>query len=181
MQTPEVPTLQPAAYHSPGLTHSSVSPSTSPVELPLDFRQSAGPPSLSRESTATASDCSGFVKKVAIKKEKNDATSCEDSPKRSRKRQRIPHTAVERRYRENLNAHLEKLRQHVPTLAAKKGFGAGAVVDQGESGKPSKCEILSSAIEHIDSLGRENAGLSHEVQALRIQVAELATWYEANM
>jgi len=136
---------------------------------------------LSRESTTTASDCSGFINKVAIKKEKNDATSCEDSSKRSRKRQRIPHTAVERRYRENLNAHLEKLRQHVPTLAGKNGFGAGAVADQGEGGKPSKCEILSSAIEHIDSLGRENAVLSHEVQALRIQVAKLAAWYEANM
>ncbi|EMF15733.1 uncharacterized protein SEPMUDRAFT_123955 [Sphaerulina musiva SO2202] len=89
---------------------------------------------------------------------------------RARKRQRIPHTAVERRYRENLNAHLDKLRQTVPALASKPGEGIG------EGVKPSKCEILIGAIEHIGALDIENSGLKTEVRALRSRLEDLERW-----
>lgn len=92
--------------------------------------------------------------------------------KGGKKRQRIPHTAVERRYRENLNAHLDKLRQAVPSLASRKGPGK-----EGEGVRPSKCEILSGAIDHIGAVDRDNAALRNEVRALRQQVGEFEAWY----
>jgi hypothetical protein len=122
---------------------------------------------------------------------------------RGRKRQRIPHTAVERRYRENLNAHLERLRQTVPALASRRVSGniplvsnnhsvvpghrasepntapVGALLSDGA--KPSKCEILNGAIEHIGAVERENAGLREEVKDLRTRVEDLQRWYSATL
>ena len=86
-------------------------------------------------------------------------------PRRGRKRQRIPHTAVERRYRENLNAHLDKLRQNVPALAC----GAG---DAGDGAKPSKCEVLNGAIEYIGTLSREKNALEVKVGDLEAALAK---------
>lgn len=75
---------------------------------------------------------------------------------RSRPRKRIPHTAVERRYRENLNAHLEKLRAAVPniTSAQRRKSSEGA-----DPMKPSKCEVLLGAVEYIQHLEQENCRL----------------------
>ncbi|KAK0950317.1 hypothetical protein LTR91_025758 [Friedmanniomyces endolithicus] len=107
-----------------------------------------------------------------------------------RKRQRIPHTAVERRYRDNLNAHLDKLRLSVPaftggarempggSLGSAAGSTAGGKsggVGSGEA-KPSKCEVLNGAIEHIGEVERENRGLREEVQMLGARVEELERW-----
>lgn len=100
---------------------------------------------------------------------------------RGRKRQRIPHTAVERRYRENLNAHLDKLRQTVPSLASKRPPGASKSGDAMTEGvKPSKCEVLNGAIEHISALGKENAALKTEVTALRSRLEDLERWCGAS-
>ncbi|KAK6434520.1 hypothetical protein LTR95_009296 [Oleoguttula sp. CCFEE 5521] len=101
---------------------------------------------------------------------------------RGRKRTRIPHTAVERRYRENLNAHLERLRQTVPSVASRRPSGnaparpgemsaMGAAI--GEGAKPSKCEILNGAIEHIQALERELAALRSENSELRARTQGL--------
>ncbi|KAK0269109.1 hypothetical protein LTR35_015018 [Friedmanniomyces endolithicus] len=105
-----------------------------------------------------------------------------------RKRQRIPHTAVERRYRDNLNAHLDKLRLSVPAFTggargvvqggSAAGSSAGAKsggVGSGEA-KPSKCEVLNGAIEHIGQVEMENRGLREEVQMLGARVEELERW-----
>lgn len=122
---------------------------------------------------------------------------------RGRKRQRIPHTAVERRYRENLNAHLERLRQTVPSLASRRASGGlplvtannptttghrasdpnpiPAVALLSDGAKPSKCEILNGAIEHIGAVERENAALRDEVKELRARVEDLQRWYSATL
>ncbi|KAK6435641.1 hypothetical protein LTR95_008173 [Oleoguttula sp. CCFEE 5521] len=96
---------------------------------------------------------------------------------RGRKRTRIPHTAVERRYRENLNAHLERLRQTVPSVASRRPSGNAVArpgdLTIGEGAKPSKCEILNGAIEHIQALEREIAGLRSENSELRARVQGL--------
>ncbi|TKA24121.1 hypothetical protein B0A50_06861 [Salinomyces thailandicus] len=92
----------------------------------------------------------------------------EDGKMRGRKRQRIPHTAVERRYRENLNTHLDRLRQTVPALAARSGKMCEGGTQEGV--KPSKCEILNGAIEHIGVLQEENLGLRDEVKVLKARV-----------
>lgn len=124
---------------------------------------------------------------------------------RGRKRQRIPHTAVERRYRENLNAHLERLRQTVPALASRRTSGGvisainntTATTIPGhraseptsvpvapllsDGAKPSKCEILNGAIEHIGLVERENGGLRDEIKELRARVEDLQRWYSATL
>lgn len=102
---------------------------------------------------------------------------------RGRKRQRIPHTAVERRYRENLNAHLDKLRQTVPALASRRLSSAQAQGKcvEAEGAKPSKCEILNGAIEYIGGLDRENRGLRDEVKMLRGRLEDLERWYSASL
>ncbi|TIA22299.1 hypothetical protein D6C80_01366 [Aureobasidium pullulans] len=79
---------------------------------------------------------------------------------RGRNKKRIPHTAVERRYRENLNLHLEKLRLAVPNLQAAHRRRASDVNDPM---KPSKCEVLMGAVEYIKRLESEVARLKKEV------------------
>ncbi|KAI7496688.1 hypothetical protein KC367_g6535 [Hortaea werneckii] len=102
----------------------------------------------------------------------------EEPTTRGRKRQRIPHTAVERRYRENLNAHLDKLRQTVPALAARDGKGCEGTQ---ESVRPSKCEILNGAIEHICALDKENQALKNDMKLLRARLEDTDRWYRGHM
>lgn len=117
------------------------------------------------------------VKRSASDDEDDEYVPSEDTKPRGRKRQRIPHTAVERRYRENLNAHLDKLRQTVPSLASKRSAGpskSGRCMEEGT--KPSKCEILNGAIEHIGALGKENSALKTECKALKSRLEDLERW-----
>ncbi|KAI7351705.1 hypothetical protein KC354_g12331 [Hortaea werneckii] len=101
----------------------------------------------------------------------------EEPKNRGRKRQRIPHTAVERRYRENLNAHLDKLRQTVPSLATRNGKGCEGMQ---EGVKPSKCEILNGAIEHICALDKENQALRNELKLLMARLEDTDRWYRGH-
>ncbi|KAM3423421.1 hypothetical protein BST61_g854 [Cercospora zeina] len=118
------------------------------------------------------------IKRSGSEDEDEEYVPTEETKPRGRKRQRIPHTAVERRYRENLNAHLDKLRQTVPALASKRAVGGvGKPGDGiGEGAKPSKCEILNGAIDHIGALSTENATLKTEVKALRSRLEDLERW-----
>ncbi|USW49532.1 Putative myc-type, basic helix-loop-helix (bHLH) domain-containing protein [Septoria linicola] len=130
-----------------------------------------------RPRRVTNASGTSSIKRSGSEEEDDEYVPTEDAKPRGRKRQRIPHTAVERRYRENLNAHLEKLRQTVPSLASKRSAGASKPGDGlGEGVKPSKCEILNGAIEHIGALGKENAALKNEVNALRSRMEDLERW-----
>ena len=81
-----------------------------------------------------------------------------------------------------MNAHLDKLRQTVPSLASKRSAGASKPGDGlGEGVKPSKCEILNGAIEHIGAVERENSALRDEVKELRARVEDLQRWYSATL
>ena len=170
------------ATYSP---HSSIG-GISPHELPLSSPQQerpgisravTDPEHGPRKSTAPSHKSAG-ARPLRNSDEDEDYMPSED-PKRGRKRQRIPHTAVERRYRENLNAHLDKLRETVPSLAARKGPD-GSKVDGGQGVKPSKCEILNGAIEHIGSLDKQISDLKGENQALRARMEQMQNWYRAN-
>lgn len=80
---------------------------------------------------------------------------------RARTRKRIPHTAVERRYRENLNAHLEKLRTAVPNLQAAQRRRSS---DHADPLKASKCEVLMGAVVYIKNLEDENERLKKTIR-----------------
>ena len=146
--------------HRPTISRSVTAPEAHHNATPLDPE----PPALKRGGTSE--DCD------------DDYMPGEETKNRGRKRQRIPHTAVERRYRENLNAHLDKLRQTVPSLASRCGKGVEGMHDGGV--KPSKCEILNGAIEHIGAIDKENQALRNEVKLLRARLEEAEKWYRTN-
>ena len=170
-----------ASAHSPQSSHSGISPQFSTARLEPErphYGRSHTDPTQKRRATAPAT---AGVKQPSSDEEDEDLVPATEETTKSggggakggKKRQRIPHTAVERRYRENLNAHLDKLRQTVPSLASRKGPGG----KEGEGVRPSKCEILSGAIDHIGAVDRENAALRNEVRALRQKVGEYEAWY----
>lgn len=69
---------------------------------------------------------------------------------------RLPHTAIERKYREGMNAALKRLRKVVTTLP-QEGYDSTS-----KTTRLSKSMIINGAIEYIESLERERA-LQHEV------------------
>ncbi|KAI5258701.1 hypothetical protein E4T42_00497 [Aureobasidium subglaciale] len=97
--------------------------------------------------------CPGTLKRAATDTSlENQPASIQRQPAkegRGRTRKRIPHTAVERRYRENLNTQLENLRCALPKLQAAHRRRPS---DPNDPMKPSKCEILIGAVEHIKRL-----------------------------
>ncbi|RYN23448.1 hypothetical protein AA0113_g12220 [Alternaria arborescens] len=71
----------------------------------------------------------------------------------------MPHTEVERKYREKLNAELERLRRAVPMLPQCDNGDTGAV-------KPSKSMVLAVAIDYIKELERQRDAAVEEVERL---------------
>lgn len=74
---------------------------------------------------------------------------------------RLPHTAVERKYREGLNAALERLRQAVPTLPQRRqrdGIGTP---------RPSKSMIIAGAVKYIERLESEKTLALTQNQTLK--------------
>ncbi|KXT17375.1 hypothetical protein AC579_3873 [Pseudocercospora musae] len=177
-----------SSAQSPRSLYGGMSPHTSYAKLQETSSIREERPNLTRSITAPAApdhrprrvtNTSGTpsIKRSGSEDEDDEYVPSEEVKPRGRKRQRIPHTAVERRYRENLNAHLDKLRQTVPSLASKRTAGGSRPGDGlGEGVKPSKCEILNGAIEHIGALGKENAALKTEVKALRSRLEDLERW-----
>lgn len=116
-----------------------------------------------------------------------------------RKRPRVPHTAVERRYRDKFNAHIERLRQTVPVLASGCGRGglhlpgpglqsiirqnshrpntAPPVQSLPNGARPSKSEILIGAIKYIHAVELENVAAREEIEDLKFRLRDLDNWY----
>ncbi|KAF2256865.1 hypothetical protein BU26DRAFT_499478 [Trematosphaeria pertusa] len=74
---------------------------------------------------------------------------------------RLPHNQVERKYREGLNAELERLRRTVPTLPQSE---EGGVMGQP---KPSKAMVLAGAIDYIKKIEKERDMYREENDRLR--------------
>lgn len=184
----------PGPIPSPHSSISAMSPHQAALPSP-SLASNDGRPRLPERNSAPEPHAIAQVHKQAKHNKANSDEDDEDyephhqqttASGRGRKRQRIPHTAVERRYRENLNAHLEKLRQTVPSLAARKGPG-GSKVDGGEGVRPSKCEILHGAIEYIGSQDKvmsakdkRIAELAHENAMLKANFEQMQNWIRAN-
>ncbi|KAH8698063.1 hypothetical protein GQ44DRAFT_95499 [Phaeosphaeriaceae sp. PMI808] len=71
---------------------------------------------------------------------------------------RIAHNQVERKYREGLNAGIEKLHRAVPALPQERGDAA-----LGQA-RPSKLMVLASAVEYIKSIERERDAAIEELE-----------------
>jgi len=72
----------------------------------------------------------------------------------TRKTNRIPHNEVERKYRNNLNIGIQRLRNHIPT------FPRHNYQSSTGSPKPSKVLILAAAVDYIKHLEAEAAKLT---------------------
>jgi len=179
----------PHSLHSPHSSHSGYSPHEAALASPQVAmanrppieRSITAPEQRARRSTASSGGLSGKHKSISDADDEEYVPNEDTRQPRGRKRQRIPHTAVERRYRENLNAHLEKLRLAVPALAARNGPGAGKGMHGGEGVKPSKCEILTGAIDHIQLLDKQMMELRNENQVMMARMEQMQQhWYRAN-
>ncbi|KAK4962603.1 hypothetical protein LTR10_000230 [Elasticomyces elasticus] len=166
-----------SSTQSPKSAHSNISPKQQPRYPGADMSTSRRP-GMSRSVTAPEATGPAALKRSGTSEDDDEEYVPKEEGKgnRGRKRQRIPHTAVERRYRENLNAHLDRLRQCVPVFASRTPVAKSGGVCQ-ENGKPSKCEILNGAIEHIAALDKENQLLREEVDMLRATTAEMERWH----
>jgi hypothetical protein len=72
----------------------------------------------------------------------------------------MPHTEVERKYREKLNTELERLRRAVPILPQSDA------TDATSAAKPSKSMVLAVAIDYIKELERQRDTAVEEVERL---------------
>ncbi|KAJ4333343.1 hypothetical protein N0V95_009453 [Ascochyta clinopodiicola] len=106
--------------------------------------------------------------------ERTENISNTSSPSsKSQKTGRLPHNQVERKYREGLNAELERLRRAVPSLPQSDEAGA-----MGQA-KPSKAMVLASAIDYIRKIEAERDALKGENARLRTAAASgqtIRTW-----
>lgn len=85
----------------------------------------------------------------------NRRASDVDSSKSASKR-RVLHSEVEKRYRQALNAEMERLRSNVPTLPQHNGNSFMGPP------KPSKATVLAAAVEYIEMLEVETKRLVEE-------------------
>ncbi|KAF2816689.1 uncharacterized protein BDZ99DRAFT_566487 [Mytilinidion resinicola] len=75
--------------------------------------------------------------------------------------QRLPHNQVEHKYREGINAELERLRGTVPTLPQRDSS------DLNGPPRPSKATVLANAIDYIQFLEAECGRLTDDNERLR--------------
>jgi hypothetical protein len=123
-----------------------------------------------RQATPTSSSCSDSSSDsptCALKCESSSRISADagTAPKRQMGKPgqpkldpiaRIPHNMVERKYREGLNAQLERLRRAVPALLQSDG-GDGTIQP-----RPSKSMVIAAAINHIEMVTLERDMLQDE-------------------
>ncbi|SMY27251.1 unnamed protein product [Zymoseptoria tritici ST99CH_1A5] len=90
-----------------------------------------------------------------------------------RPHRRIPHTIIERRYRDNLNTSIETLRLCLPTL--KDAYITSPDMEDSALPPklPSKTIIIATAAGYIKELEGERDAVRGEMEGLRNQVVEL--------
>jgi hypothetical protein len=83
---------------------------------------------------------------------RHDSVSGEGHKRRPRKR--VPHNLVERKYRNTLNAEMERLRSAIPHVA-RISSGGDTEAGGGGGAKLSKANVLACALEYIQSMEAE--------------------------
>ncbi|KAF2860729.1 hypothetical protein K470DRAFT_203755, partial [Piedraia hortae CBS 480.64] len=87
---------------------------------------------------------------------------------------RLPHSVIERRYRDNLNRQLEMLRTKLPTLKDGSTPGPSEIEDSAVPPKfPTKAVIIGAAIRYIEQLEAERDRQNSRVRSLHDQVEGL--------
>lgn len=108
-----------------------------------------------------------------------------------RPHRRIPHTIIERRYRDNLNTQIETLRLTLPSLknaylcsSSSSSGGGGATIDVEDAALPprlpSKAMIIATAATYIKELESERDVAEENVRNLQQQVVDLQKLIQCN-
>ncbi|KAI5364963.1 Putative myc-type, basic helix-loop-helix (bHLH) domain-containing protein [Septoria linicola] len=98
----------------------------------------------------------------------------------TRPHRRIPHTIIERRYRDNLNTQIETLRLSLPSL--KNAYVCSPDVEDSALPPrlPSKAMIIATAATYIKELEAERDQAMDNVQNLQQQVIDLQKLIQCN-
>lgn len=155
--------------HIPSRTPSLCGDAPEKASSPTSSTSTLSPRNLKRESPSSPDSASEEPtpkrpqrKRGRPRLDRTETISSTSSPSsKSQKTGRLPHNQVERKYREGLNAELERLRRAVPTLPQSDEAGA-----MGQP-KPSKAMVLASAIEYIRKIEAERDALKLENERLR--------------
>jgi hypothetical protein len=113
-----------------------------------------------------------------------DLTSPKSPPRPpTRPHRRIPHTIIERRYRDNLNTSIETLRLTIPSL--KDAYNTPNSPPDLEDAAlpprlPSKAVIIGTAAVYIKELQAQQRRKDGEMEVLRNQVVELQKLVQCN-
>jgi hypothetical protein len=163
----------------PSASSSSFSPDqdNSPYQFGATAEPSSRRTSLKRSPSSDQSGIAMGVEEVAKPKPKrgrprlprNEPHTCDTSEfpcthiiDDSLPSRRVPHNQVEQKYRNGLNAELERLREAV-AVAPSRAFAHLS----SSTARPSKAMVLASAIDYIKSIEAERNQLADENQVLR--------------
>lgn len=100
-----------------------------------------------------------------------NALSTTSSEKSDKPKRRVPHSQVEKKYRENVNAQLEALRRAVPSSRNDStSSGTYDIEDLGASSRqPSKAIILSNATAYIKQLEKDMERIQEDLENTKAQ------------
>lgn len=119
--------------------------------------------------------------RTKIKRHVTDPGPCPDSKKldipvaahhRPVSRSRVPHNLVERRYRDNLNNQIDRLRLMLPSLCDLQP-SSDLCEDSCSPRMPSKATIIQTATTYIQDIRKERDRLLDTNKALQDQVTDL--------
>ncbi|KAI0578926.1 HLH multi-domain protein [Pyrenophora tritici-repentis] len=153
---------------SPLPTPSSSGSPTLSSPVPVSNTQQAAPED---PATTTAKPAPRKRGRPRLNRPASEPQAANNSGAKSTRTQCMPHTEVERKYREKLNAELERLRRAVPMLPQCDSADMGAV-------KPSKSMILAVAIDYIKELERQRDAAVEEVERLggKVRFGRAGVW-----
>lgn len=135
-------------------------------QLPTYSISSNSPPA---EQSSPNDNDPTFALPSAPKRAKTSANNSGNQPKR------LPHSIIERRYRDNLNKQLDSLRAKIPRFKDSL-VCSQEIEDSGIPAKwPSKAVIVASGVRYIEQLEHEQKQAESRVQLLERQQAETNT------
>lgn len=179
-----------------------------PSDSHMRFSKSSGVAStaVSSDSESSSEHCGHHKRSLSIISSSNNnntssnnntststTTTLPLTPQRPmRPHRRIPHTIIERRYRDNLNTQIETLRLTLPSLknaylcssSSSSAGGGGATIDVEDAALPprlpSKAMIIATAATYIKELESERDVAEENVRNLQQQVVDLQKLIQCN-
>lgn len=130
-------------------------------------------------STAVSSD-SESAENHTLNNNHTTTTLPTNAQRPTRPHRRIPHTIIERRYRDNLNTQIETLRLTLPSL--KNAYVCSPDVEDSALPPrlPSKAMIIATAATYIKELEQDRNQAEEDVRTLQQQVVELQKLIQCN-